>query len=455
MGKSLHRLLLASAACIGAALAALSAQGDTTRAVLDSEYNLIGYNEKATRNPVAQLADRLESGEVELEWREERGYLDSLLEALNISPASQVLVFSPTSLQYRLISPETPRALFFNDETYIGFVQKSTIVEIATMDAEKGLVFYVFNNSRQAREQFERASQGCLVCHDSQGAMGGGVPIHMALSSIYTESNRNIKSVSGPDMVTDRTPLADRWGGWYVSGWNGSQPHLGNIRLPDPGDLSQLDEAMKGNGNLVTLEGAGLLDVSPYPRPTSDMVALLVLEHQLTVQNELTYVLFKAPAVLSRLGLSEAGDVATWDALPERARDVLARMLDDLVDAMLFVDAAEYEDRIAGLREYEDWFQAQGPKDGQGRSLRDLDLGRGLLEHPLSYLIHSDTFDGLPSFARDYVFARLADILEGRVDGEDYAHLSTQDRRAILEILMDTKPEFRAYANGARSVSQG
>ena len=417
------------------------------------EYDRIGYGARATENPVARLAERIEKGEVELEWKQERGYFDSFLEALEISPGSQTLVFSPTSLQHKLISPETPRALYFNDETYIGYVQNSSIVEIATMDAEKGLVFYVFNNVRKPKERFERATQQCLVCHDSQGAMGGGVPSLMALSSIYTENNRNLKSLSGAGNVNDSTPVDERWGGWYVSGWNGSQAHVGNIRLPEPGDLGQVDDAMQDNGNLVTLEGTGFFDTGAYPRPTSDMVALLVLEHQLTVQNQLTYVIFKASAVLERLGEADAAKAPSWDAMPERAQNILTRMLDELVDKMLFVDAAGYEDRIAGLREYEDWFQAQGPRDAEDRSLRDLDLGRRLLEHPLSYLVYSDSFDGLPGYARDYVYQRFAEILQGKDQSGDYAHLSQHDRRAILEILLDTKPEFRPYADGGTALS--
>src|SRR5690606_21692939 len=98
----------------------------------------------------------------------------------------------------------------------------------------------------------------------------------------------------------------------------------------------------------------------------------------------------------------------------------------ELVNALLFVDAAPYGDRIAGLREYEDWFQAQGPQDAQERSLRDLDLGRRLLKHPLSYLIYSDSFDGLPGYARDYVYQRLAAVLEGRDQDASFAHLSRQ-----------------------------
>ena len=143
----------------------------------------------AVENSATRLGNKLKSGELSLEYREQRGYLDDLLAELGIAPSSQLLVFSPTSLQHKLISPEKPRAVYFNDDTYIGFVQNSNIIEVTTIDEKQGIVFYTFDNTEGTDKYFERASQTCLVCHDTQGTMGGGVPMLMALSSLYSTGN--------------------------------------------------------------------------------------------------------------------------------------------------------------------------------------------------------------------------------------------------------------------------
>jgi hypothetical protein len=407
------------------------------------EYELMGYYQPATDNRVAALSARLQSGEVKLDWQGERGYLDSLLAALDISPHSQLLVFSKTSLQYQLIDTQTPRAIYFNDDTYIGWVQHSNIVEVMAMDAKLGIVFYTFNNRQQA-PQFDAQSGRCLVCHDTTGLTGGGTPELMAHSAIYDLNDLNLKNISGDGNVIDSTPIAERWGGWYVSGMHGAEKHLGNIRV-QPEELPRLDELRRGN--IATLED--LFDTTPYLTPTSDIVALLVLEHQLTVQNQLTYVRFKAPAVLQRIQVEATA--TTWAELPEKGQRGLTRMLDNLVHALLFSDATNFADRIDGLAEFQTAFLAPGPRDGKGRSLRELELETRLFRYPLSYLIYSGNFETLPAYARDYVYSQIAAVLEGRNQDAAYAHISAEQRREVLDILRDTKPDILPYLSPANS----
>ena len=71
----------------------------------DVEYPAVAYSERPRSNRVAALEARLMDGTVELEFRPGRGYLDSLLAALDIDVASQLLVFSKTSLLVRQIGP--------------------------------------------------------------------------------------------------------------------------------------------------------------------------------------------------------------------------------------------------------------------------------------------------------------------------------------------------------------
>jgi len=412
------------------------------------EYRLNGYENMATANPVARLQHDLASGKVTLEYRDNgRGYLDSLLEALEIDTSSQMLVFSPTSLQHKLISPERPRALFFNETTYIGFVQRSNIVEVTTIDNEKGIVFYTFDNTERTQRWFERSNQTCLVCHDTQGTMGGGVPMLMALSSVYSERNVPLKNYSGIGNVVDQTPVVDRWGGWYVTGRHGLQAHLGNILLEDPEHLERLDDYRIWN--LETLDGTGYMDPSPYPQDTSDIVALMVLEHQVTVQNQITYIKFKAPAVLHRRGISEANNAQSWDELPELAQGALTRMLDKLVSLMVFHDATDLLSPISGNPDYVAAFMDRGVEDSRGRSLRELDLGKRLFRYPLSYLVYTEDFRTLPAYARDYVFRLLADYLAGEASLEGRSQFTDAERQEALSILSETLPEFAPYATGS------
>jgi hypothetical protein len=408
-----------------------------------SDYRQIGYTEDARHNPVARLHASLAQGQVVLDYGSQRGYLESLLKALEIDPSSQTLVFSATSMQRDLIGPQMPRALYFNDTTYIGFVQNSAIVEAVTVDDQLGLVFYTFDNVAETRTYFERANQTCLVCHDSQGTMVGGVPMLLALSSVYSSKNTPLKRFSGTGSVEDSTPIRDRWGGWYVTGRHGLQAHLGNMLLRDRAQLANLDDYR--TWNLDTLAGAGFFDTSRYLRDTSDIVALLVLEHQLTVQNQITYIKFKAPAVLRRRGLDDAIDAPAWDALPDTAQQTLSRMLDKLVRQMTMADYAPIGSRISGLAEYEQWFLARGPKDPAGRSLREFDLAGNLFTYPLSYLVYSSSFDTLPAYARDYVYRRLAAYLTGAEPFDWNSGYSDEAKRAALDILAATKPDFAPY----------
>jgi hypothetical protein len=412
------------------------------------EYLQTGYNGDAVDNPIAGLAARLESGELTLEWRAPRGYFDSFLEALGIDPDSQVLVFSKTSLQYQKISWQKPRGIYFNDSTWIGFVLDSDIVEITTMDDKLGPVFYVFNNTRSPGPGVERLNQRCLVCHDSNGTMGGGIPLLLARSGLYDYNGNQLQDISGINNTTDQTPFAERWGGWFVTGQHGDQTHMGNIQLPNAGEVAQVEQYQLGN--LDTLAGQDLFDTAPYTRATSDLVALMVLEHQVTVLNQLTYVKFKAPAVLARAKMLDALQAPTWDALPERAQRTLKRMLDKLVQLMLMQDSITLAEPISANAGFRAWFEAQGPRDAQGRSLRELDLDTRLFRYPLSYLVQSRELAMLPAFARDYIWHELAAVLQGDKPHPALESVSEEDLLAMFEILQETQLEFAAVASVGR-----
>jgi hypothetical protein len=435
-------LAIAGLLCAAADLAAM----ETTSVApirYDSEYPAIHYTGPATANSIARLQERLERGELKLAWREPRGYLDAILRELDIPVSSQVLVYSKTSLQFPLINGGNPRALYFGDDAFVGWVRGSDLLEFAAMDAERGLVFYSLLNRPTAKLLVERENNRCLTCHDTFSMTGGGVPRFMVNSSIVDRNGSQLTDrISG--QVTDRTPIAERWGGWYVTGGHGDQQHLGNLQLERWHDGDPLD--LTKTGNLRTL--AALFDTQGYAMPTSDIVALLVMEHQSTVYNLITRLNFKARTVLAREGVELPGGLGpkTWEEMSPRDTRLMRAMMEPLVRAMLFAGAAPLSASVTGSAGYERDFTAPGPRDSRGRSLRDLDLRTRLFRYPLSYLVYSAAFDALPFYATDYVYRRFAEILGG-VDGTaEYAHLSAEDRRAILAILLETKPAFRPYA---------
>lgn len=393
------------------------------------EYPAIGYSTSEPTGRVARLAGRLAAGTETLEFREGRGYLDALLRALDIDPSSQALVFSKTSLQSSYVSPETPRAIYFNDDTYVAWEQGAPLVEIASLDTDLGVVYYTLRQSRAVNVRFGRQLDGCLRCHDTYGLTGGGVP-RLLLGSGYIGTNGQLVTHEGWILTTDSTPLSSRWGGWYVTGRPAEQRHLGNLVVGDPAELQHLDTLRVG-----TLERLdALLDTSPYSTNKSDIVALLVLQHQVTVQNLLVRASFETRTALA----ADAGSD------PASARRIVEKVTEPLVRAMLFVDAAPVEGPIAGTSGFEKQFESRGPRDEAGRSLRDLDLETRVFRYPLSYLIDSEAFGALPEPAKAHVYERLAEILSGEDASPDFARLSPQDRRSILEILTDTDAAFAA-----------
>jgi hypothetical protein len=406
----------------------------------DFEYPAIGYAEKPTRNAFARLQQKLDRGEVKLEWKAPRGYLDSLLAALNIDKSSQALVFSKTSLEISYITEKTPRAIYFDDETYVAWVQGAPSLELMAVDSAIGPVFYTLPNRNPAvAAQLNRETLRCLNCHDSFSLMGGGVPNFLMVSTYAgIEGERGQRDASID--TSDSTPMARRWGGWYVSGHTGNQPHLGNVVIRSQQDLDKISSLR--TGDVDTLKG--LFDTKPYLTDKSDVVALLVLQHQVTLHNLITRVNFKA-RTLATHDKNVAGKTnPTFDDFSPRGQVALKAMLEPLVQGLLNAGASDFPGPMSGNSGFDAWFQKQGPRDPKGRSLRELDLRKRLFRYPLSYLVYSDGFEGLPDYAKRYVYTRLGEVLRGQDQSAPYAKLSEPDRRAMLEILTATKPAFAA-----------
>ncbi len=393
----------------------------------DTEYPTIPYATGETSDPVAALAEDLERGAVTLARQGPSAYLTAVLRELDIPVSSQMLVFSKTSLLARLIWPETPRALYFNDRVYVAWTPGSDGLEISAQDPELGPVFYNLEPDGDDGPRLRRQTGLCLQCHDSFSLTSGGVPRHI-MGSGPTDENGQLASHELWRVTTDTTPIRERWGGWYVTGTHGAQLHMGNVALGRAGD------SLTAGGNLTDL--GERIDTTPYVGAHSDIVALLVAEHQITVQNLVTLVGYR---VRTRLHIDREEGLPPGEMSPRTTR-LVEGLGESLVRALFLVGTPRFEDPIEGTSTFAADFAAAGRRDAQGRSLRDLDLRTRLFRHPLSYLVHSPEYDALPSQVRTYVNGRIASILRGQEGGSDFAHLSAADREAILSILRDTNP---------------
>lgn len=432
------------AAAVSVALVVGAAHADPaklpTSTRYDSEYPGVAYSEAATENRIYRLQKALESGEVKLEWEPRNGYLLSLLKALEIDVDSQTLVFSRTSLQIEHISPQTPRAVYFNDDTYVGYVQNSVLIELTAMDADKGAVFYGFENRREYEPEFMREGGRCLTCHDTYSMGGGGVPRVMVLSSPVDHPSDERRITAGHD-VDDSTPFGVRWGGWYVTGSMGKRTHLGNLALREGRGGEKLRELSEHSHNIEDL--SPYLDLNRFPSGKSDVVALTVLEHQTRLHNQITRVDYKIRTVLERdTEVQSSGALRSWADISPNDHTRLRQMMEPLIRTLFLYDAAPFEDRMTGSSGFAERFQTLGPFDSKGRSLRELDLVNGLFKYPLSFTIYSDQFDSLPEYALEYINGRIVEVLKGTDTTGISKKLSAEQRQAITEILIDTKPSL-------------
>ena len=429
---TLVRLRVQWAVC-GLTIITLVAIGVASSTLADEfDREPVKYTSSTPKNRVSELQQRLEAGAERLAFEEDRGYLRSVLRALGVPESSQMLVYSKTSLQRHRISPKSPRAIYFNDDVYVGFCQRGDVMEVSAVDPTLGAVFYTLDQRQSQKPTFVRQGDSCLLCHASSHTQG--VPGHLVRSVFVDASGLPMLSM-GSHRIDHTTPLEKRWGGWYVTGTHGRQTHLGNLILRGGKSPDEVDN--QAGQNVTDLAERANLDV--YPAKHSDLVALMVLEHQVEAHNLITRANFQTRQALHQQAElnRELGEPAThrWASTDARIKSAG----DALVKYLLFGGETELKEEIRGTSSFAEDFQKLGPRDSQGRSLRELDLKRRLFKYPCSYLVYSPSFDSLPGDMKNYVYQRLWDVLNGKDQSSDFAHLSAGDRHAIIEILKATK----------------
>jgi hypothetical protein len=441
MPSERNTFLVVSAAVLTAAVALADLNGSY---VVPLDHPAIQYA-GAVSDPVSKLQERLDRGEAKLDYRSDFGYLVSVLQNLHAPVSSQVLVFSKTSFQAARIYPKLPRALYFNDSVAVGFVRGGDVLEIATADPKQGVVFYTLDQWKSTTPQFVRRDE-CLQCHYNGSTLG--VP-GLLVRSVYPDRT-GIPLYSKGTYITDhRSPLKERWGGWYVTGTHGNQTHLGNV-IYDRDGPAEWDIA---DGSNVT-DLRRHLNTESYLSPHSDIVALMVLEHQTRMQNLITRVGYETRiAVASQIAIDKELKRPGGE-LNDGTKHRIHAAADELAAYMLFAGEAPIESKIAGTSGFAAEFEKEGPRDHKGRSLRQFELTRRMFQYPCSYMIYSEAFDNLPDPARDRVYRRLWEVLTGKDSSPAFAHLSTADRQAIFEILSDTKRGLPDYWFAGRARSQ-
>lgn len=369
---------------------------------------------KSPSDPVARLWRQVAAGQVTLDVSSETAFLKSVLRELDVPVASQVLVFSKTSLQRDLISPQQPRAIYYNDECYVGWV-KGGALELIGVHPVEGPKYYLLQRSVAGLEKGPvfQVGKDCFSCH-------GGAALQVQSVKVDAEGQPLTGSVNFS--ITENNPLSERWGGWYVTGSSGKETHLGNLvggRHPSPATSTE------------TL--SSLLPRATYLTDTSDIVALMVLEHQYSTQNALTETARAARTILERI------TPGAESPLPESTgRRLLQKHADRLVAKLLFTEEHELTGGgVQGSPAFQAAFLQSRRVASDGSSLRDFDLRTRLFKHRCSYMIYSTSFEALPGEFKKVLLQRLAVRLNDSTDA-DSDWLTNADRAQLRLILRET-----------------
>ncbi|XZE45301.1 hypothetical protein SH467x_000537 [Pirellulaceae bacterium SH467] len=434
---------LSIAACLVAFFAPIARSGD------EFEHAPISYYDSESKDPVALLWKEMESGNRKLEPDENGEYLRPLLDALRVPVESQCLVFSKTSLQINHISPRTPRAIYFNDSVYVGYVQGSSIIELTAIDPQLGCVFYTFeaptsdgesekdgrqeDNSDDEYPTIIRDRGQCLSCHATTRTER--VP-GVLVRSIYPDKAGRPRSGASSFVTDHRSPFIQRWGGWYVTGKHGEMRHLGNLFALDRQNPELVNPDAGANWSTL----AKTIDTEPYLRSTSDIVALMVMEHQTRVHNLITRANYETRMALHLDAAMNQALNRPSDHRSDSTKRRIASAGDELVKGLLFAEEFPLETAVGEDSAFRERFTKRGPFDSQGRSLYQLNCQTRLFQHRCSYLILSEQFDALPSPVMEHVREKVSAILRGKCEPPEGMIWDEASRKATLAVVEAVKP---------------
>ena len=376
------------------------------------------YYERVLRDPFTQLKPALESGEIVLDRSSEKGFVLSLLKALNIPASSQLLLFSTTSLQLSLISPGNPRALYFNENIYLGWVPGGKI-EIASIDPELGAVFYIFDLPRAERPIAIERSNRCMNCH--AGSETAHVP-GLVIKSVIPGPSGGSLDAFRIDLTGHAIPFSERFGGWYLTGHGSLTNHWANL----------LGKMNSGTLSTSPIQPGERFDWSRYPVATSDILPHLIHEHQAGFVNRVTEAIYRVRAARFNSRGKSSDELNTEIRCQAKV----------ITDYLLFRDEAPLPAPIVGDASFKEEFLRQQRKSSAGASLKEFDLQDRLFKYRCSYMIHTPLFSNLPAALKAEVFANLKSALQG--DSPDYAYVPAAEKKRIAAILRETLPDLPA-----------
>ena len=399
------------------------------------------YSETEPDTPLTRIMARAAAGEPILDGKTDREVLGQLLELLEIPIESQVLVYSKTSAQNSRIRPEHPRAIYFSDNAYLGWVQGGEI-EAMTFDKELGAIFHLVKLSERTDSGAPTLSResGCLSCHANSAnrEVPGGL-----VRSVYPGSDGLPLFQAGTYYTTPDSPIQERWGGWYVTGNTGEQSHLGNAIAHE---VSDSEVTLEKIGPEPISDLSDFINCEPYPfGGSSDVVALMILEHQIAVHNAFGHGGMSTRQTLHRhREIREAFGESPGLPLSETNQGILVNQAKKIAAVLLFADEFVMTDGgVEGSIEFQHAFQANAAKSDEFRSLKDLRLCERLFKYRCSYMVYSDAFHDLPEVLKRLVIDEINRALATGAGHGDYPHLSSGERRHIAQILSETHPDWR------------
>lgn len=396
------------------------------------ERSPVDYENGVEDNEIVRLQKKLNEGQL-LKFDDEHGYLRAVLKALKISQNTQTLVFSKTSLHRKLISSYSPRALYYNKNTYIGWVNGAKVLEIAVTDKNLGAVFYTLDQRIKDKPVFER-DDTCLSCHASSRTK---YEPGFFIRSIFPDKTGEIISRAGEERVNHATELGLRWGGWFVTAEEFSVPHRGNaITVETKNDFKLTSIPAKTTDDLKKF-----FDPDNYLTKTSDIQALMALEHQVEMHNVFNSAKFRIihslhnEKVINK-ALNETGR-------RDQTKRILSNAADEILEYMLFADEVSLKSvELKGIKSFIKDFKADVPIASSGKSLTDFDFTERISKYPCSWLIYSDSFLGIPKELKELVLQRLKKILTSAELDDKFIHLR-KTRSVIHDILMETHAEYK------------
>ena len=388
------------------------------------------YWKQSPQDPATLLQQRMERKEVTLAAGEDpKVFLRAYLEALKVPVSSQVLVFSKSSLQRTFVSGRNPRAMYFNEDTYVGWMPGG-LIEVAGIDPVLGGIFYIFRvpDKPDAVPVLERR-ESCMGCH--AGGPTSFLP-GLMVRSLNTKEDGGTLGEASPHNGGHHTPFEKRWAGWYLTGQPEGMKHMANVF------------AARGGTAVSASPLESVVPPGTHLAPGSDILTMLLHDHQVMAVNVLMEANYRVRTALHAAG----GDKPVAEReLRADDMEMAHTQVQKVLGFLLFATEVPLPAPVAGDPAFRKDFTATRRPDKGGRSLKDFSLQAHLMQHRCSYMIYSAAFRGLPGTFQRLLFSELRAALTADGNSGPAAHLPAAERKAIHEILIDTIPGYAAASS--------